>query len=95
MTHKNISKNTAISTKKGMPPDTLAAVVKWSKFPKEVIEKIPGPQHVGQYGRIDTASIERQQKIWMEAGLVKDKRPLSEMVDTSIIDEVRKEMGIK
>jgi NitT/TauT family transport system substrate-binding protein len=50
-------------------PDTLAAVVKWSKFPKEVIEKIPGPQHVGQMGAIDTASIERQQKIWMEAGL--------------------------
>jgi NitT/TauT family transport system substrate-binding protein len=76
-------------------PDTLNAVVKWSKFPKEVIEKIPGPQHVGQMGQIDTASIERQQKIWIEAGLVKEKRPLNEMVDTSIINEVRKEMGIK
>ncbi len=31
----------------------------------------------------------------MEAGLVKEKRPLSEMVDTSIINEVLKEMGIK
>jgi NitT/TauT family transport system substrate-binding protein len=76
-------------------PDTLASVVKWSKFPKDVIEKIPGPQHVGQMGKIDLASIERQQKIWMDAGLVKEKRPLSEMVDTSIIDEVRKEMGIQ
>jgi NitT/TauT family transport system substrate-binding protein len=76
-------------------PDTLAAVVKWSKFPKEVIEKIPGPQHVGQMGTIDTSSIERQQKIWMDAGLVKEKRPLSEMVDTSIVEEVRKEMGVK
>ncbi|MGH7006020.1 MAG: ABC transporter substrate-binding protein, partial [Alphaproteobacteria bacterium] len=76
-------------------PDTLAAVVKWSKFPKEVIEAIPGPAHVGQMGHIDLASIERQQKLWMEAGMVKDKRPLSEMVDTSIIEEVRKEMGIK
>lgn len=76
-------------------PDLIASVAKWSKFPKEMIEKIPGPQHVGQMGAIDLASIERQQKIWMEAGLVKEKRPLSEMVDTSIIDEVRKEMGVK
>jgi NitT/TauT family transport system substrate-binding protein len=76
-------------------PDMLSAVVKWSKFPREVIEKIPGPQHVGQMGAIDLASIERQQKIWMEAGLVKEKRPLSEMVDTSIVEEVRREMGIK
>jgi NitT/TauT family transport system substrate-binding protein len=76
-------------------PDTLAAVVKWSKFPKEVIEAIPGPQHVGQMGSIDLPSIERQQKLWMEAGMVKEKRPLGEMVDTSIIEEVRKEMGIK
>lgn len=76
-------------------PDTLAAVVKWSKFPKEVIEKIPGPQHVGQMGQIDMASIERLQKIWMEAGMVKEKRPISEFVDTSIINEVRQELGIK
>ena len=60
-----------------------------------VIEKIPGPARVAQMGQIDLASIERQQKIWMEAGLVKEKRPLAEMVDTTIIDEVRKEMGIK
>jgi len=76
-------------------PDMIASVVKWSKFPKEVIEKIPGPQHVGQMGTIDMASIERLQKIWMDAGLVKEKRPLAEFADTSIIDEVRKEMGIK
>ena len=76
-------------------PDMLASVVKWSKFPKEVIEKIPGPQHVGQMGAIDMASIDRLQKIWMDAGLVKEKRPLGEFVDASIADEVRKEMGIK
>lgn len=75
-------------------PDTLAAVIKWSKFPKEVIEKIPGPQHVGQYGRIDTNSIEKQQQLWIDAGLVKEKRPLAEMVDTSIVEEVRKEMKL-
>ncbi len=76
-------------------PDTMAAVMKWTKFPKDLVERIPGPQHVGQYGAIDRASIERQQQIWMEAGLVKEKRPLGDLVDTSIIDEVRAEMGLE
>lgn len=75
--------------------ETLNSVVKWSKFPKDVIAKIKGPQHCGQFGRIDTASIQRQQEIWMEAGMVKEKTPLEKMVDTSIVDEVRKEMGLK
>ncbi len=75
-------------------PETLEAVVKWSKFPKEVIEKIPGPQHVGQYGRIDTESIQRQQDLWIKEGLVKEKTPLDKMVDTSLIEEVRKEMNL-
>lgn len=74
--------------------ETMTAVVKWSKFPKEVIEKIPGPQHCGQYGRVDTASIERQQQLWIEAGMVKEKTSLDKMVDTTIIDEVRKEMKL-
>jgi NitT/TauT family transport system substrate-binding protein len=74
--------------------ETLNATVKWSKFPKEVIEKIKGPQHCGQFGRIDTASIQRQQEIWMQAGMVKEKTPLEKMVDTSIVDEVRKEMKL-
>ena len=60
-----------------------------------MIEAIPGPAHVGQMGRIDTASIERQQKIWMDAGLVKEKRPLSDMIDTTATDQARTEMGIK
>mgnify|MGYP001168300671 FL=1 len=75
--------------------ETLNSVVKWSKFPKDVIAKIKGPQHCGQYGRVDTASIQRQQEIWMEAGMVKEKTPLEKMVDTSIVEEVRKEMGLK
>lgn len=75
-------------------PETLDAVVKWSKFPKEVIEKIAGPQHVGQYGKIDTNSIQRQQDLWIEAGMVKEKTSLDKMVDSTIIDEVRKEMNL-
>ena len=34
-------------------------------------------------------------KRMLDAGLVKEKRPIADFVDTSIVDEVRKEMGIK
>ncbi|MGE5147759.1 MAG: ABC transporter substrate-binding protein [Candidatus Eiseniibacteriota bacterium] len=76
-------------------PDMIASVVKWSKMPKNVIEGIPGPQNVSQMGLIDTNSIARQQEIWMKAGLVKEKTPIKELVDTSIVDEVRAELKIK
>jgi NitT/TauT family transport system substrate-binding protein len=76
-------------------PDMLASVIKWSKMPKEVITGLPGPQNVSQMGLIDLKSIERQQGIWMEAGLVKEKTPLKDLVDTSIVDEVRAQLGVK
>ena len=76
-------------------PDMIASVVHWSKMPKDVIEGIPGPQNVSQMGEIDMDSIARQQKIWMDAGLVKEKTPLNELVDTSIVNEVRAQLGIK
>lgn len=75
--------------------EMIASVVKWSKFPEKVIRSIPGPQHVCQMGKINVASIARQQKIWMDAGMVKTKTPIKDLVDTSIIEEVRKDMGIK
>jgi NitT/TauT family transport system substrate-binding protein len=76
-------------------PDMIASVAKWSKLSPKLIATIPGPSYVGQAGDIDQASIERQQKIWMEAGLVKTKSPLADMVDASLLDEARKEIGVR
>jgi NitT/TauT family transport system substrate-binding protein len=75
-------------------PDMIASVVKWSKFPESVIKSIPGPQNPSQLGIIDEKSLETAQGIWMKEGLVKDKRPIADMVDTSLIQEVRKQLGI-
>ena len=46
-------------------------------------------------GKIEYESIERQQDLWIAEGLVKTKTPLKELIDTTIIDEIRKEQGIK
>jgi NitT/TauT family transport system substrate-binding protein len=72
-------------------PDMLASVSKWSKFPKDVIESIPGPQNPGPRGEVNINSVQRLQQFWIDTGLVKEKRPVAEFVDTTIMDEVRKE----
>lgn len=76
-------------------PDMRAAMKKYGKMSDEVIDKIPGPQHAGQMGKIEYESIQRQQDIWIAEGLVKVKTPLKELIDTTIIDEIRKEQGIQ
>jgi len=76
-------------------PDMRAAMVKYAKLTDDVIDKIPGPQHAGQMGKIEYESIQRQQDLWIAEGLVKVKTPLKDLIDTSIIDEIRKEQGIK
>jgi NitT/TauT family transport system substrate-binding protein len=76
-------------------PDMRAAMIKYAKLTDEVLEKIPGPQHAGQMGKIELESIQRQQDIWIAEGMVKVKTPLAELIDTSIIDEIRKEQGIQ
>lgn len=76
-------------------PDMRSAMIKYAKLTDDVIDKIPGPQHAGQMGKIEYESIERQQDLWIAEGLVKTKTPLKELIDTTIIDEIRKEQGIK
>ncbi len=76
-------------------PELAGMVAKLAKLPVEDILKIPGPQHVGQYGKIELGSIARLQDIWIAEGMVKTKTPLADLVDTSIIDEVRKDLGIR
>lgn len=76
-------------------PDMRAAMAKYAKLTDDVLQKIPGPQHAGQMGKIELPSIERQQDLWIAEGLVKVKTPIKDLIDTSIIDEIRKEAGIK
>ncbi len=76
-------------------PQLVASLSKWSKMPEDLIRKIPGPAHAGQMGQIDVASLERQQDIWVAEGMLKDKVRIADIVDTGMLDEARRELGIK
>ena len=76
-------------------PEMLETVTKWSKLPAKVIGKIPGPAFVGYLGAIDVSAIERQQQIWIEHGAVKQRVDVADLVDSTIMADVRKAAGIR
>ncbi|MCW5774271.1 MAG: ABC transporter substrate-binding protein [Rhodospirillaceae bacterium] len=76
-------------------PELAAITAKYAGLKPEDILKIPGPQHVGQMGRIDRDSLAKLQAIWMAERMVRTKTPIGDMVDTTVADEARKELGIE
>lgn len=75
-------------------PELAAITAKYAGLKVEDILKIPGPQHVGQMGRIDRDSLAKLQGIWIDGGMVRTKTPIGDIVDTSVADEARKELGL-
>jgi NitT/TauT family transport system substrate-binding protein len=67
-------------------PDLIAAVAKWTQLPESTIRQIPGPAYAGD-GRIDTASVTRQEEFWHTRGLVNTIIPADAIVDTASIRE--------
>ena len=61
-------------------PELVATLVKWTQLPEDVIRRIPGPAYAGD-GRIDTASVARQQEFWHAKGLVPNPAPVESFVD--------------
>ena len=59
-----------------------------------------GFAHIGVLEIIDSLglkpeSVDRQQKFWVEAGLVQTPAPLSALVDTTVLADARHSMGLR
>lgn len=76
-------------------PALLDTLAKWSKLPRKILERIPGPAYAGYFGSIDRAAIERQQALWLKLGAVKKKVDVGAIIDTSYLEAARKMAGIK
>jgi NitT/TauT family transport system substrate-binding protein len=74
-------------------PELLRTVVKWSQLPEDVIRSVPGPAY-NSLG-LKPESVDRQQKFWLAAGLVQTPAPLSALVDTTILADARRAMGMR
>jgi NitT/TauT family transport system substrate-binding protein len=76
-------------------PETLGTVVKWSELPEDLIKTIPGPAYTGGLGKIDTASIERQQQMWTTLKLVQKPVAVGDIIDLGPLKDAYKALGIK
>jgi NitT/TauT family transport system substrate-binding protein len=72
-------------------PMLVTEVAKWSEQPEATIEQIAGPAYTGEDGSINQASIVRQQAFWVAQGLVREPVAVGSIVDTSILDDARKQ----
>jgi NitT/TauT family transport system substrate-binding protein len=72
----------------------LDEVSKWSRLPVKAVAEVPGPTYYGQFGKINADSIAREEAYWISTGTVTTKVPASEIIDSSVIDAARKDMGI-
>lgn len=61
-------------------PALIDTLVRWSGQNRDVIAAIPGPAYPG-LGEISTASIEEQEQLWLQLGILKQAVPPAELVD--------------
>ena len=76
-------------------PELIDELAKWSDIPRDVIAAIPGPAYPGGLATISLDSIDRTQQLWMRDGLVTKAVPVGAIVDTSVENAARKQLGIK
>ena len=74
-------------------PALVSEMAKWAEQPESTIAQIPTPAYAGEYGSINRASVERQQAFWVAQGLVKDPVAVPLVIDSSMLDEARRQLS--
>jgi ABC-type nitrate/sulfonate/bicarbonate transport system substrate-binding protein len=75
-------------------PDLTDIMVKWSGQTRDVITAIPGPAYPG-LGDVSTDSINRQQQLWLQLGLLKTPVPAAALVDGQFVATARAALHIR
>jgi ABC-type nitrate/sulfonate/bicarbonate transport system substrate-binding protein len=75
-------------------PEMIRIFAKWSGLTPEIIAAIPTPPYTGEYGRINTASLEQVQRFWHTYGLVNSEQPIRTLIDVSFITAAQKAAGV-
>lgn len=76
-------------------PELVNILSHWSQMRPEDISAIPSPSYYGNYGMIDPNHLALEQDFWIGLGLVKQRVDVKSLIDASIVDQARKEMGIQ
>jgi ABC-type nitrate/sulfonate/bicarbonate transport system substrate-binding protein len=73
-----------------LTPDLIALISKWTEIPAETVRLMNGVPYFGELGAINSDSLERVQKVWVQLGLVKTPQPVSKIVDSEFLTAARK-----
>jgi ABC-type nitrate/sulfonate/bicarbonate transport system substrate-binding protein len=78
-----------------LTPDLIAVIAKWTELDPDTIAALGTTPYVGEGGRINVDALERVQKFWAAAGLVKNPVAIDKIIDPAPLAAARKALGMK
>lgn len=75
-------------------PELIDILVKWSGQNRDVIAAIPGPAYPG-LGDVSVASIDEQEQLWLQLGILKQPVPAAALIDASFADTARAALHVR
>ena len=82
-------------TKGKLTPELIAIISKWTEIDPDTIRALGATPYYGNFGAISSDSLDRVQKIWAAAGLVKNPVAIDRIIDPAPLAAARKALGIK
>jgi NitT/TauT family transport system substrate-binding protein len=76
-------------------PLSTDAMAHWSGLSADDIRVIPSPTWYGGFGTINTEWLRAEQAFWVARGLVKEPVDMRTIVDTTLIADARRQLGIR
>lgn len=78
-----------------LTPDLIATISKWTEIDADTIKALGAVPYVGQQGKINVESLDRVQKFWAAAGLVKNPVAIERIIDPAPLIAAKKALGLK
>jgi NitT/TauT family transport system substrate-binding protein len=78
-----------------LTPDLIAVISKWTELDPDTIGALGATPYVGEQGRINTEALDRVQKFWAAAGLVKNPVAIDRIIDPAPLAAARKALKLK
>ena len=78
-----------------LTPDLIATIAKWTEIDPDTVRALGSVPYVGQQGRINVEALDRVQKFWVAAGLVKNPVAIERIIDPAPLAAAKKALGLK
>ena len=85
-----------IAKSKGkLTPELIATISKWTELDPDTIRSLGATPYYGAFGAINSEALDRVQKFWVAANLVKNPVAIDRIIDSAPLAAARKALGMK